>query len=222
MTPMDVLIVVERFFLYWLAYSFAGWVWETGLSVVLRKRFEDRGMLNGPICPIYGFGGLLVVVLLHDVNNPLSRCLASGVLACTLESASSWAIEKLYHMRFWDYSGKPFNINGRVYLNGFLAFGAGATCIKLVVQPWMSDIVRSWPIWRASRRRGTVVRRGGNRCGHHPGRSAQSRLASGEGQRGHQGAQIAADQTDRHTHQRGRRAVARNVRQTARAGGAGV
>ena len=54
MTPMDVLIVVERFFLYWLAYSFAGWVWETGLSVVLRKRFEDRGMLNGPICPIYG------------------------------------------------------------------------------------------------------------------------------------------------------------------------
>ena len=40
MTPMDVLIVVERFFLYWLAYSFAGWVWETGLSVVLRKRFE--------------------------------------------------------------------------------------------------------------------------------------------------------------------------------------
>ncbi len=50
MTPMDVLIVVERFFLYWLAYSFVGWVWETGLSVVLRKRFEDRGMLNGPIC----------------------------------------------------------------------------------------------------------------------------------------------------------------------------
>lgn len=222
MTPMDVLIVVERFFLYWLAYSFAGWVWETGLSVVLRKRFEDRGMLNGPICPIYGFGGLLVVVLLHDVNNPLSLFLSSGVLACTLEYASSWAIEKLYHMRFWDYSGKPFNINGRVYLNGFLAFGAGATCIKLVVQPWMSDIVRSWPIWRASRRRGTVVRRGGNRCGHHPGRSAQSRFASGEGQRGHQGAQIAADQTDRHTHQRGRRAVARNVRQTARAGGAGV
>lgn len=147
MTPMDVLIVVERFFLYWLAYSFAGWVWETGLSVVLRKRFEDRGMLNGPICPIYGFGGLLVVVLLHDVNNPLSLFLSSGVLACTLEYASSWAIEKLYHMRFWDYSGKPFNINGRVYLNGFLAFGAGATCIKLVVQPWMSDIVRSWPIW---------------------------------------------------------------------------
>ena len=214
MTPMDVLIVVERFFLYWLAFSFAGWVWETGLSVVLRKRFEDRGMLNGPICPIYGFGGLLVVVLLHDVNNPLSLFLSSGVLACTLEYASSWAIEKLYHMRFWDYSGKPFNINGRVYLNGFLAFGAGATCIKLVVQPWMSDIVRSWPIWLLHAVAGlsfVVV-----------GIDAQSRLASGEGQRGHQGAQIAADQTDRHTHQRGRRAVARNVRQTARAGGAGV
>ena len=91
----------------------------------------------------------------------------------------------------------------------------GGPAVDVRHRPVLADMA-------ASRRRGTVVRRGGNRCGHHPGRSAQSRLASGEGQRGHQGAQIAADQTDRHTHQRGRRAVARNVRQTARAGGAGV
>ena len=145
MTPMDVLIVVERFFLYWLAYSFAGWVWETGLSVVLRKRFEDRGMLNGPICPIYGFGGLLVVVLLHDVNNPLSLFLSSGVLACTLEYASSWAIEKLYHMRFWDYSGKPFNINGRICLLYSLFWGAlGIFWIK-DIYPFMAKWILKLP-----------------------------------------------------------------------------
>lgn len=85
MTPMDVLIVVERFFLYWLAYSFVGWVWETGLSVVLAQAVRGSGHAQRPICPIYGFGGLLVVVLLHDVNNPLSLFLSSGVLACTLE-----------------------------------------------------------------------------------------------------------------------------------------
>ncbi|WP_279324967.1 putative ABC transporter permease [Bifidobacterium scaligerum] len=139
------LLICAQWFLYWTAYSFVGWAWETMLSVVLRKRFEDRGMLNGPICPIYGFGALLVLALLHDVRNPVALFLASGVVACTLEYVSSWAIEKLYHVRFWDYTGKPFNINGRVYLNGFLAFGLGAATIVLVVQPRMADIVESWP-----------------------------------------------------------------------------
>lgn len=138
-------LVVARWFLCWLAYSFAGWAWETMLSVVLRRRFEDRGMLNGPICPIYGFGALLVLALLHDVRNPVALFLASGVVACTLEYLSSWAIERLYHVRFWDYTGKPLNINGRVYLNGFLAFGAGATAVVLVVQPWMSSVLAGWP-----------------------------------------------------------------------------
>ncbi|PJM75630.1 putative ABC transporter permease [Bifidobacterium simiarum] len=139
------LVTVEEYWLCWLAYAFAGWFWETMLSVVLRKRFEDRGVLNGPLCPIYGFGGLLVVMLLADVNDPLALFLSSGVLACTLEYLSSWAIERLFHVRLWDYTGKPFNINGRVYLNGFIAFGAGATAIKLVIQPWMIGIMDSWP-----------------------------------------------------------------------------
>ncbi|MBW3081522.1 putative ABC transporter permease [Bifidobacterium saguinibicoloris] len=138
-------LTMAQWFLYWTAYSFMGWAWETMLSVVLRRRFEDRGMLNGPICPIYGFGALLVLLLLHDVRNPLALFLASGVVACTLEYLSSWVIEKLYHVRFWDYTGKPFNINGRVYLNGFLAFGFGAAAVVLVVQPWMTAIVESWP-----------------------------------------------------------------------------
>lgn len=142
---MTMLLTAGQWFLYWTAYSFAGWIWETTLSVVLRKRFEDRGMLNGPICPIYGFGALLILSMLHDVRNPIALFLASGVIACTLEYLSSWVIEKLYHVRFWDYTGKPFNINGRVYLNGFLAFGFGAAMVVLVVQPWMVSIVETWP-----------------------------------------------------------------------------
>ncbi|KAB8295426.1 putative ABC transporter permease [Bifidobacterium avesanii] len=145
MTALMVLTGAERCFIYWLAYAFVGWAWETGLSVVLRRRFEDRGVLNGPLCPIYGFGGLLAVAMLGDVSNPVALFLSCGVLACTLEYLSSWAIEALFHVRLWDYTGKPFNINGRVYLNGFLAFGAGATAVVMVVQPWMAGIVESWP-----------------------------------------------------------------------------
>ena len=135
---------IEKIFLWWLFYSVVGWVWETGLNLVLRKKWVDRGILNGPLCPIYGFGAASVIVLLHDVDNPIALFLSSGMLACTLEYFSSWAIEKLFHIRLWDYTGKPFNINGRIYLNGFLAFGIGAAVVKEYVQPWVSDVLDSW------------------------------------------------------------------------------
>lgn len=89
-----------------------GWVWETGLNLVLRKKWVDRGILNGPLCPIYGFGAASVIVLLHDVDNPIALFLSSGMLACTLEYFSSWAIEKLFHIRLWDYTGKRINLLG--------------------------------------------------------------------------------------------------------------
>nr|WP_231129305.1 putative ABC transporter permease [Bifidobacterium choloepi] len=131
------LIAIERVFCWFLLYSFVGWLWETGLNIVMKKRFVDRGMLNGPLCPIYGFGAMIVLFALAGEHQPLVIFLSSGVLACTLEYVTSWGIEKLFHVRFWDYSNKPFNINGRVYLNGFVAFGLGATAVKLWVQPWV-------------------------------------------------------------------------------------
>lgn len=65
------------------------------------------------------------------------------MLACTLEYFSSWAIEKLFHIRLWDYTGKPFNINGRIYLNGFLAFGIGAAVVKEYAAVGF-DVLDSW------------------------------------------------------------------------------
>ena len=141
---MPMLKFVELVFLTWALYSCIGWIWETGLSIVVRRRFVDRGVLIGPLCPIYGFGALLVLVLLHDVNNPVALFLSSGVVACTLEYVSSYVIERLHHVRLWDYTNKPFNINGRVYLNGFIAFGAGATLVKLFVQPWFMGMISQW------------------------------------------------------------------------------
>lgn len=137
---MDLLNLAEQVVLWWMCYSCIGWVWETGLNLVLKHKWVDRGALNGPICPIYGNGALLVILLLHDVTNPVALFLGSGVIACTLEYVVSWQYERLFRIRLWDYTDKPFNINGRVYLNGFLAFGAGATLIKLVVQPGLARL----------------------------------------------------------------------------------
>lgn len=135
-------------FVWFLLYSFVGWVWETGLNIVMKRRFVDRGILNGPICPIYGFGAALAIFVLHDEHSLIAVFLSSGVLACTLEYITSWGIEKLFHMRLWDYSNKPFNINGRVYLNGFLFFAAGCTVVKEWVQPAVMRMLdRLDPLW---------------------------------------------------------------------------
>ena len=142
---MGLLNLAEQVVLWWMCYSCIGWVWETGLNLVLKHKWVDRGALNGPICPIYGNGALLVLLLLHDVTNPVALFLGSGVIACTLEYVVSWQYERLFHIRLWDYTDKPFNINGRVYLNGFLTFGSGATLVKLVVQPWLAQLTATIP-----------------------------------------------------------------------------
>ena len=139
------LSMVEQVFLWWVLYAFIGWVWETLLGIVVHRRFIDRGVLIGPLCPLYGFGGLLVVGALRGADNPLALFLSSGFLACTLEYLTSVLIERLFHLRLWDYSDKPFNLNGRVYLNGFLAFGLGASAIVLAVQPAVAAATGSWP-----------------------------------------------------------------------------
>lgn len=119
-----------------MTYSFAGWVWESVFcSLGKYHRLINRGFLNGPYCPIYGSGAMLANYLLNDIRNPLALFLSSGALCCTLEYFTSYAMEKLFHARWWDYSDKPLNINGRVYIGGFLAFGAGCTYMVDQVDP---------------------------------------------------------------------------------------
>ncbi|KFI58968.1 membrane protein [Bifidobacterium cuniculi] len=139
------MLALEKVFLWFLLYSFVGWLWETLLNIAMKKRFVDRGILNGPLCPIYGFGAVIAIFALEGEHSLLAVFLTSGVLACTLEYVTSWGVEKLFHMRLWDYSKKPFNINGRVYLNGFLFFAAGCTVVKFWVQPEVMRVLDSWP-----------------------------------------------------------------------------
>ncbi|HHY52695.1 MAG TPA: putative ABC transporter permease, partial [Clostridiales bacterium] len=106
--------MVETYFLWFVFYSILGWVYETILCSTLEKRFINRGFLNGPYCPIYGFGALIVIVTLRSVENVVLLFLMAAVLTSTLEYITSWGMEKLFHARWWDYSHKKWNINGRV------------------------------------------------------------------------------------------------------------
>lgn len=133
-------------FSLFLVYSFTGWLWEsTVCSLTNYGKLINRGFLNGPYCPIYGCGGLLAVHLLSELEHPAARFLASGTLCCALEYATSWGMEKLFHARWWDYSDKPFNLNGRIYLNGFLAFGAASALLVDRIDPALRKRMNTVP-----------------------------------------------------------------------------
>lgn len=134
----------EHIFLYFIIYSFFGWVYESLWSSFNEKEWVNRGFLSGPIIPIYGFGAVLFVLLLEDFNNVAVIFLLGMVIACVLEYFTSWAMEKLFHSRWWDYHHYPFNLNGRICLYGALLFGVFAVLINKVIQPYVESFVNSF------------------------------------------------------------------------------
>ncbi|KFI51299.1 putative ABC transporter permease [Bifidobacterium callitrichos] len=140
------ILTVEYLFLWFLFYSFCGWVYESILVSVQERRPVNRGFLNGPLCPIYGTGAVLGVVVLGGVRNPILLFVISAVGACLLEYVTSWAMELLFHARWWDYSNFPFNLNGRICLYGALIFGVGGVVIVDVVQPEVARVTAMIPI----------------------------------------------------------------------------
>ena len=135
-------------FLLLLFYSFLGWCGEMiYCSIGQRKLCEKRGFLNGPICPIYGHGALLVLMVLAGRwNSPVATFLVGMVLTSAVEYITSYVMEKLFHMRWWDYSRRRFNLGGRVCLLNSLLFGLACLVLRYGIQPrvypplaWLMD-----------------------------------------------------------------------------------
>ena len=126
-------------FLLMIIYSTAGWVGEMIYhSIVIKHLSEKRGFLNGFLCPIYGHGALLVLYVLNGgLKNPLLTFLAGMVLTTALEYFTSWMMETIFHMRWWDYSHYKFQINGRVCLLNSTCFGLACVLLCHVVHPWL-------------------------------------------------------------------------------------
>ena len=133
-------------FLLMIIYSTAGWVGEMIYhSIAIKHLSEKRGFLNGFLCPIYGHGALLVLYVLNGgLKNPLLTFLASMVLTTALEYFTSWMMEAIFHMRWWDYSNCKYQINGRICLTNCIFFGLGCVLLCHVVNPpvlrWLMGI----------------------------------------------------------------------------------
>ncbi len=122
-------------------YAFLGWCVEVAFVAVNCGRVVNRGFLNGPVCPIYGFGMLAVLVLLEPVEQNLLLLFLGGmVLASALELAGGWALDRLFHTRWWDYSDEPFNLGGYICLKFSLMWGMGTVMVVRLVHPILYDL----------------------------------------------------------------------------------
>jgi uncharacterized membrane protein len=132
-------------FQYFLIYSFLGWCTEVIYAAVAEGRIVNRGFLNGPVCPIYGFG---ILAVFGTVNTGLSRYGTSSLyknllliflcgmaLTTMIELFGGWALDKLFHARWWDYSDKPLNFHGYICLQFSLLWGIGIVLVVEVVHP---------------------------------------------------------------------------------------
>ena len=133
-------------FLLFITYSFIGWCMEVGCKLVELKKFINRGFLIGPYCPIYGWGCILIIILLNKyTNDPLVLFIMAIVICSILEYFTSYFMEKLFKARWWDYSRRKFNINGRICLETMIPFGLLGCLIMYFVNPFFVSIYSKIP-----------------------------------------------------------------------------
>ncbi len=122
--------------LYFFVYGFLGWCTEVAYATTRQKRFVNRGFLNGPICPIYGVGVVVVVSFLTPFKeNLLMLYVTSTILVTVLEGVTGFLMDKIFHHKWWDYSNRPLNIGGYVCLLFSIAWGVGCVIIVKLIHP---------------------------------------------------------------------------------------
>ncbi len=132
---------------YFFIYAFLGWCTEVAFFAVKTGKFVNRGFLNGPVCPIYGFGLVIVILLLTPLSDGFLLLFAgSMVLTSAIEFATGWALEKIFHTRWWDYTNQRFNLKGYICLEFSIIWGFAATFVMKIVHPIIAAIVRKIPV----------------------------------------------------------------------------
>ncbi len=132
--------------LYFFVYGFLGWCTEVGYAAVKEHKFVNRGFLNGPICPIYGVGVTLIISFLTPFkDNVIFLYIFSVILVTLLEGITGWAMDKIFHNKWWDYTDQPFNIGGYVCLVFSLIWGVACVAIMLFIHPMLHGLLTLMP-----------------------------------------------------------------------------
>ena len=138
--------MLYRFLWIFFIYAFLGWCTEVSYAALVTGKFVNRGFLNGPVCPVYGFGVVIVLAGLAPLEeNLLLLFLGSVALTSSLEWLTGFVLEKLFHQRWWDYSDQPFNLSGYICLRFSIAWGFACLFVVKLLHPTVLLLIRLVP-----------------------------------------------------------------------------
>ncbi len=161
MAGKDFLTLVSMFIVIFFLFSVAGWCMEVTLKFIQYRRFINRGFLIGPYCPIYGWGAVAVTLIVGGLlarRGTIGETFLAGMVVCgALEYFTSWYMEKLFHARWWDYSTKPMNLHGRIWIGNLLLFGAASVVIVKGIVPFLLRALGKLPALTVELMAGCIV-----------------------------------------------------------------
>ncbi len=118
--------------LFFYFYCFLGWLWETCYVSVLKAKWVNRGFMRGPFLPIYGSGAIVVLIFTLPFRTNAGLVFVVGMTSATLlEYFTGAAMEKMFHVRYWDYSKQRLNLNGHICVTSSLAWGCFSVILTL-------------------------------------------------------------------------------------------
>lgn len=140
---------LQEWLLFFFIYCFLGWCWESCYVSAKKRQWVNRGFMKGPFLPIYGFGALSVLIATLPVRPFPVLVFVFGMIGATaLELVTGICMEKLFHVRYWDYSNQKFNFKGHICLTSSIAWGAFSLAMIYGFHKPIEKLVLSIPfVW---------------------------------------------------------------------------
>lgn len=140
-------MTLNQLLFYLIIYSFFGWCLESVYKTILERKFVNSGFLYGPFCPIYGFGAVIMILILSKMNqNIFFMFLVCMVLLTIWEYIVGVLLEKIFKIKYWDYSDLRFNLSGRICLKNSIYWGILGVIFTFIIHPIIQNIIDMIPI----------------------------------------------------------------------------
>lgn len=138
---------ILHFIIYLIIYSFFGWVLESVSKTIEQRKLVNSGFLNGPFCPIYGFGAVIMILCLDSLKDSIILLFMVAFFVLSLwEYMVGIFLEKVFKTKYWDYSHLKFNIQGRVCLKNSLFWGVLGVIFIRYIHPCIEEYVQCIPM----------------------------------------------------------------------------
>lgn len=140
--------MITDLLMYFFIYGFLGWILEVVFHAIVQQKLVNRGFLNGMICPIYGIGMVILVLLLDPIKGSLVKLFFGAAILCSvLELITGFALKVIFHQRWWDYSNEKFNLGGYICLEFSVYWGIAGVIAIDGIHPLVVKLIGLLPHW---------------------------------------------------------------------------